>query len=244
LLIVAIIGKRSECLMTNSEQEQAYELRVWEIDFVRAVAIMFMVAFHFLWDLQQFTELDLVYWDAVEKISNGAVVFMFISAISSGFSRKPFKRGLMVFAVGLGVTAVTYFTFPDTYVRFGILHFLGVSMMLFPLLKRINNVVLLGLAVVSVILGFAFADLRFSNGLLLPLGIRYNGFNSVDYYPLFPYLAATILGVIAYKKWYYKRKSLFPFYWSPFLIQWISRNALVIYLVHQPIILGVLFMFV
>lgn len=242
--VTETIGKRSERSMTNYEGEQSNDLRVWEIDFVRAVAIMFMVAFHFLWDLQQFTELDLIYWDSVEKISNGAVVFMFISAISSGFSREPFKRGLMVFGVGLGVSVVTYFIFPDTYVRFGILHFLGVAMMLFPLLKRLNNIVLLGLAVVSVILGFVFTDLRFSNGLLLPFGIRYNGYNSVDYYPLFPYLAASILGVIAYKKWYYKKKSLFPFYWSPFWIQWISRHALVIYLVHQPIILGILFIFV
>ena len=219
------------------------EKRVWEIDFVRAVAIICMVIFHLLFDLVEYLNIDVPYWDSlIVYISNGVVFFMFISAISSGFSKHPVQRGAIVFAIGMGITVVTYLLMPDVYVRFGILHFLGVSMMLFPLLKKLNNVVLAGLAVLSLVIGIVFQDILVDTWVLLPFGLRHSGFNSIDYYPLFPYLSATILGVIAYKKWYVPKLSVLPFNWDSKVMRWISKHSLAIYLVHQPIILGIIYL--
>lgn len=217
--------------------------RIWEIDFLRAVAIIFMVALHLGYDLEAYADISVPYWDVIFfYVSKGVVIFMFISAISSGFSKEPVKRGLIVFAFGIGITVITYFLMPETYVRFGILHFLGLTMMMFPFLKKLDNRVLLTLAVLSAIIGLAFRQTTVNTGLFLPLGLRYNGFNSIDYYPIFPYIAATIMGVLAYKKYYYARKSIFPFYWNPKIIRWISKNSLAIYLLHQPILMGVFYL--
>jgi uncharacterized membrane protein len=214
--------------------------RVWEIDFIRFLAIVMMVTFHFVYDLNEFVGVNVSYeagvWHFVGAAS--AILFIFISGISSGFSRNTFKRGLKVLGFGMILTVATYFFDKEQYIRFGILHFLGVSMMLFPLLKKINNWLLLIVGIVSFVLGRVVEGMVLKTVLLLPLGFMYSGFASLDYYPLFPYIAYFILGILCYKLYYHKRKSLFKFEINSPVIDTIAGNSLLIYLVHQPVFLA------
>lgn len=218
--------------------------RYGEIDVLRAVAIVLMVLFHLVYDLKVFAGVSIdfqsPFWFTEGKTS--ALLFIFLSGLSSGFSRSPVRRGLKVLFYGMGITVVTYLFMKDEYVRFGILHFLGVTMILAPLLFRLSSGTLWGLAGSSVVLGFWFKGQLVKTSLMLPLGLMYDGFASMDYYPLFPYLAVTFLGVLAYRHLYAQRKEpLLSFQLKSEPIKWLSRNSLGIYLVHQPVLLLIIF---
>jgi len=218
--------------------------RYGEIDVLRVAAIVLMVIFHFVYDLNEFAGINIDYqsplWFTIGKTS--ALTFIFISGLSSGFSRSSVRRGLKVLSYGMVITVVTYVFLKDDYIRFGILHFLGVSMILYPLLVRLPSWSLWGLTGLSTVLGFWFKGLVLKTSLLLPLGLMYNGFSSVDYYPLFPYLAVTLLGILAYRYFYAQRtKPLFSFQLNSKLIKWLSKNSLGIYLLHQPLLLLIFF---
>jgi uncharacterized membrane protein len=225
------------------------ELRIrhGEIDVLRAFAIMLMVLFHLVYDLQEFAEVSIDYqsppWFFIGKAS--ALLFIFISGLSSGFSRSSVRRGFKVLFYGMVITVVTYLFMKDQYVRFGILHFLGVTMILSPLLIRLSSWTLFGLVGVSVVLGFWFRGQVLKTSLLLPFGLIYYGFSSIDYYPLFPYLAVTLLGILAYRHFYASgREPLFSFRLNSKLIKWLSRNSLGIYLIHQPLLLLIISVFI
>jgi Predicted membrane protein len=224
------------------------EKRCGEIDILRAVAIVLMVVFHLVYDLKEFAGVDIDYqaplWFFIGKAS--VLLFMFISGISSGFSSSPAKRGVKVLLCGMGVTVATYLVMKDEYVRFGILHFLGVTMILSPIFLRLPKWVLGSLAGFSLLLGLWFKEQVLTTGLFLPFGLMYAGFRTIDYYPLFPYLAVTLTGIITYKT-FYAQSSIrnipfsFEFKLKSKLIQWVSRKSLGIYLVHQPILLLIIF---
>ena len=223
------------------------KLRYGEIDVLRAIAIVLMVLFHLVYDLKEFAGVNIDYhsplWFFIGKTS--ALLFIFISGISSGFSRSPVRRGLKVLFYGMGITVVTYLFMKDEYVRFGILHFLGVAMILSPLLLRLSSWTLWGLTGFSAVLGFWFKKQVLQTSLLLPFGLMYNGFGSIDYYPLFPYLAVTLLGILAYRYFYAQRtEPLFPFRLNSRLIKWVSRNSLGIYLIHQLIFLLIIYIII
>jgi len=218
--------------------------RYGEIDVLRAVAIVLMVLFHLVYDLKEFAGVNVDYqaspWVFIGKTA--ALLFIFISGLSSGLSRSPIRRGLKVLFCGMVVTVVTYLFMKEEYVRFGILHFLGVAMILYPLISRYSSRTLWGLAGLVTLLGFWFKNQVLGTSLFLPFGLMYDGFSSIDYYPLFPYFAVTILGVLAYRHFYAQRtEPLFLFRLNYQPTQWLSRNSLGIYLIHQPIILFVIF---
>lgn len=219
---------------------QRYE----EIDVLRALAIGLMVLFHLVYDLKEFAGVNIDYqaplWFVIGKTS--ALLFMFISGLASGFSRSSVRRGLKVLFWGMVVTAVTYLFMKEEYVRFGILHFLGVTMILSPLIFRLSSRMLWGLVVSFALIGFWFNGQVVGTSLFLPFGLMYDGFSSIDYYPLFPYFAVTILGILAYRRFYaQRRKSVFSFRLNSELTKWLSRNSLGIYLIHQPVILLIIF---
>lgn len=218
--------------------------RIFEIDLLRFIAIIIMIAYHLSYDLNYYLgqkiNLEGLTWTIIAKI--GAFIFIFVSGISSGFSKSNVKRGAKVFLYGIVITIVTFIFVRTEYVRFGILHLLGFCMIIYPFLLRINSFVLVAIAAVSFYLGFVFDKMQVKTFLLLPLGLYYNGFVSIDYYPIFPYISFFITGILAYKLFYYKRKSLFKINYSFKLVEFVSKNSLVIYLVHQPIFISAIFL--
>ena len=218
--------------------------RIWEIDLLRVIAIMLMATFHTVFDLNEFAGINIDYlsgfWYWEGKAS--AVTFIFLAGISSGFSKNTIKRGIKVLAFALAITLVSYIFFREQYIRFGILHFLATGMILFPLLKRMNNVLLFISAAVIALGSIPLKNALGDTGLLLPFGVMYKGFATLDYYPLSPYLSVFILGILVYKIYYYKKQSFFKFSYENNNISMISKNSLEIYLIHQPIIVGVIFL--
>lgn len=221
-------------------------VRLVEIDFFRGIAILLMIIFHTVFDLAFYYNWPLDYldgfWYYLGKAS--AVLFMLISGVSSVLSRNPVRRGLTVLAAGLLITAATYVYSPAVYIRFGILHLLGIGMLTAPLFSRCTPLLpgLTGTAVI--VIGNKLSQLTATTAFLIPFGIKPTSFTSLDYYPLFPWLGLVLLGSAAGKLLYAENRPLWPSAASSRPVCWLStlgRRSLLIYLVHQPILLAILY---
>ncbi|WP_051515101.1 heparan-alpha-glucosaminide N-acetyltransferase [Fervidicella metallireducens] len=213
--------------------------RIWEIDFLRSIAIILMISFHIIYDINEYLGFNVSYdrgfWFYIGKTS--AVLFITISGICTGLAKNNFKRGLKILAMAMLITIATFIFDRRQYVRFGILHLLGISIILSPFFLRLKRSTLLIISVISLSIGYKLNKITINNALMVPFGVIYNGFITIDYYPIFPYIGVFAFGVYVYKKLYFNNKSLFSYEINLKFINFLSRHSLKIYLVHQPIIL-------
>jgi uncharacterized membrane protein len=162
----------------------------------------------------------------------------------SGILRKYARRGIGLILCGVVISAVTAPLLGSTWIRFGILHMIGVSILLLPFFAPLREGNAL-LTIVILLVSGIVTGLPADSNLLLPLGLTPPGFSSVDYFPLFPWFAVVLLGA-ALGNLFYVRNLLhvhLPDRTITRLITAPGRYALIIYLVHQPILLGILWIF-
>lgn len=222
--------------------------RVWEIDFLRGLAIFLMVIFHIVYDLNEFAGFEIRYYEApwyfVGKIA--AILFLLIAGASTRFYKNLLSKGAKILAFAMVVTVATYFLDPDYFVLFGILHciafclFIGDAIYSLP---RVPNHLLATLAIIIILIGIVFDGLTVTPGWLFPLGLMSAGFASSDYYPLFPWLGVFLLGMCLGRILYKEKISLFPGPARGKFLRFLGRHSLFIYLIHQPVLLGIVFLF-
>ena len=132
----------------------------------------------------------------------------------------------------------------DVVVKFGVLHLLGICMMLYPLLKKLPTTALSVFAAAIVAIGYAIQGMRFSVRWLFPLGFVYPGFTSSDFFPLLPQLGWFLLGIVIGRTLYHEKRTLLPGTAQDFFLfrffQWCGRQSLWIYLLHQPVVYGLI----
>lgn len=217
--------------------------RIWEIDFARGLAILLMILFHVIVDLKDFYSSPIEYlsgfWYFEGKLS--AILFIFLAGISCVLSRRTTSHGLQVFFWGLALTGITYCYNSAIFIRFGILHLIGVSILSYRLLARLSSVELVALSLLAIVAGNEVSDVVISTSYLLPLGFTPTGFQSMDYYPLLPWYGVFMLGVLAGRIFYANQNSLLPTPLHPTMINTLGRHSLLIYLIHQPILLAILY---
>lgn len=111
--------------------------RIWEIDFLRGIAIILMSLFHLLYDLSEFYNYDINYTSGPVDIIGltSAIMFIILTAISSSLSSNNLKRAAKILFFAYCITAITYFYDPQTFINFGILHLIGFSILLYNFLK-------------------------------------------------------------------------------------------------------------
>src|SRR5690606_37047193 len=157
------------------------------------------------------------------------------------------KRGLQLIGWGLVISVVTWLVLgPKLYIRFGILHFIGVSTLLsYPFLRwRWAN---LGYGVIFVGIGIWLQQFRFDApwSYLFWLGLEPVNHTYVDFFPLVRWFGVVLIGIGIGNWLYSKDKRQFPLVdlslLPPILgLRTLGRYALSIYLLHQPILLTVL----
>ncbi|RYD05969.1 hypothetical protein N752_06905 [Desulforamulus aquiferis] len=162
--------------------------RIWELDFFRGIAIIIMVLFHLLFDLNEFYNVPINYEQGLIYYSGklAASIFIFISGISCTLSKNNLKRGLILLMIALVITIITAYAVPGSNIFFGILHFLGVSILLYSIIKNINPSFLFILGGIIILGGQYKNQLTMPNNLLAPVGLLGEPFYSMDYYPLIP----------------------------------------------------------
>ena len=237
--------------------------RIYLMDELRGFAVFCMVFYHGFYTFAYlfhwaFGEALLRFFMPAEPWFAG--LFILISGISSNLSHSNLARGAKLLVIALAVSLVTGLVVPQERILFGILHFLSVCMLLFGGLEALRKkrgrpappfrwgelaafaaLFALTLRVPSGFAGIPYLlEIPLPAGLyvywLSPLGFCSPDFFSADYFPLLPWVfiffAGTVLGRLAaagkFPRFAYP--SRIPFF------SWIGRHALVIYVLHQPVI--------
>ncbi|NLM12919.1 MAG: DUF1624 domain-containing protein [Epulopiscium sp.] len=230
-------------MVTKKVDPKQHSNRIVEIDFFRGIAIILMMLFHFLYDLQVFYNINIPSWNQFwyyeGKLS--AILFMLLSGISCTLSKNNLKRGFKVFLIGMLLTIGSYILMPEEYIRFGILHLLGLSMILLHFIKVIPPVWTGILSVIIIILGSIMSLMTVNTWILSPLGLIHGKFNSMDYYPLFPWFGVFLIGTVIGRIVYKEKKSIFHKTYKNGFFNFLGRHSLFIYLIHQPIFLIILY---
>jgi len=216
--------------------------RIWEIDFFRGIAIILMITFHTIFDLSYYYGMNINYssgfWYYEGKLS--ALTFIFLSGICSNLSRNTIKRGIQIFLWGMLLTITTFLINKSLYIKFGILHFLGISILLSPLFKNMNEKLLLIIGTFIIIISNYIDKITVNFPYLFPLGLPDQNFASLDYYPIIPYFGVFLYGILFYKIFYSKGKKLIKKDLKNNPITYLGQHSLTIYLIHQPIIIFIL----
>jgi uncharacterized membrane protein len=235
--------------------EQKHKDRIWEIDFLRGLAIILMVGYHLLYDLGDFvglkkflgfsTDLTTPAWVAAQNFFAG--LFVILSGISSTFSRNNLRRFLKFLAVALLITAATYVFDRSSVIIFGIIHCLAASVLIYTLAfqkRRPATRAIWGSVIIagSFFLPAIRRTLTLKTNWLLPLGLPGPSFASFDYFPLVPWFGVFLLGTALGKWLYAEKKSLIHRPLPETFINWCGRHSLWIYLLHQPVIMGILYL--
>jgi uncharacterized membrane protein len=237
------------------------KLRFWEVDALRGIAIILVVFYHFVWDVSYFElyPVDVLSppWQIFARGIGSTFIFILGLSLTLSYNREvqrlgypaPFskflRRGSKIFGLGLIITVVTYVAVGQGFVIFGILHLLGLGIVLAYPLLRVNKWFSLGVGLLLIGLGTYLNTLSVSHPWLIWLGLKQQGRLMVDFYPLFPWFGITLLGVFVGRVLYPQGvprlsvpdlSSALPVRGLRFLGQY----TLLIYLVHQPILIGIL----
>lgn len=240
--------------------------RIHLMDELRGFAVFCMVFYHGFYTLaflmgQSWGEWLYRFFMPAEPWFAG--LFIFIAGISSNLTHSNLVRGVKLLGVALLVTLATAIAVPEELIVFGILHFLSVCMIAFGLLQLLRRrlgrteeppfclwpvVVCAVLFIVTRYLASGYLQIPFVlrvflpsgwyQAWLAPLGLPGPGFSSADYFPLLPwcfvFAAGTVVGRLAkagkFPAWTYP--SRVPFF------SFLGRHALLIYVLHQPVIYG------
>lgn len=226
--------------------------RIWELDTARGICILGMVIMHLLYDIDNVSAaFSLGDFPLLKFIQTwGGVLFFLISGICITLGSRPVRRGLIVCGAGLLVTGVTFgmyalgFAGKGIIIWFGVLHCLGLCMLLWPLVRRFPTWGLAVLAAAVIGLGFYLDTVRVDFPWLIPLGLVTDSFSSSDYFPLLPFFGFFLAGAVVGRTLYKNKESLFPRVdpRNPILrfFSFLGKWSLPIYLLHQPVLTGIL----
>ena len=236
-------------------------MRFWEIDSLRGIAIILMVVSNFLTDVVFFGIYQIDIYSGFWLVFARLVVSMFIllAGVSLTLSyskvrtkkpgeirKKYFLRGAKIFGWGLAITLVTWVFIRENFVLFGILHLIGFSIIFGQFLLRSRYLNLL-LGSAFILAGLYLQGFAFGFWWLTWLGLRPEGFFSVDYVPVLPWFGVFLIGLFLGSTLYPEGKRGFRIrdFSSSRLIaplSFLGRNSLKIYLVHQPVLILLLWL--
>ena len=245
------------------------------LDTLRGFSLVSMILYHICWDLVHMYGFDWPWFMKTQGYlwqQSICWLFIFVSGFCQGLKRdertlsSACKRGLVIMVSGLLVTAATLVFAPEAKIIFGVLFFLGFSIMLTawlgPLLRKIPAKA--GL-LCSTILLFIFRnindgnlgfetiilcrlpDFLYEHGLLGSfLGLQDKNFSSADYFSFIPWYFLFIKGYFICRNILQKREtkglSGLPAVFTKGVpvLETLGQHSLLVYLLHQPVILLIL----
>ncbi len=227
------------------------------LDFARGAAVLAMIVYHFAWDLQYFalTTIDVVgepgwrwFARAIAGSFLGLVGFSLVLAHGERFRRDAFLRRLAVIAGAAAlVTAGTYVAMPEGTIWFGILHCIALSSVVaLPFLRAPWPLLVVVGAAALAAPSFLAADV-FNHPAAYWLGLGTVEPRTNDYVPLLPWFGCVLLGMAAARLILSRAGSGegardWPRAAAP--VAFLGRHSLPIYLLHQPVLVGLLYLFV
>ncbi len=227
------------------------------IDLARGVALAAMAIYHFAWDLEFFG-----YAPPGMTAEGGwklfarciASSFLFLVGVSlwlahaRGVRWRPFgKRLAMVAAAAAAISLATWLAVPGGFIFFGILHQIALASLLGLAFLRLPAWATLGIAVLVAAAPYFLRSDFFDHPALWWVGLSSANPRSNDYVPLFPWFSAVLTGIAAARiaeaaGLFVRLGTISLSGWSRPL-RWAGRHSLAVYLVHQPVLIGALWLF-
>ena len=231
------------------------------LDMLRGVAVLWMTAFHFSFDLNHFGFIHQdFYRDPVWTVQRTCILSLFL--FCAGFGQaiavragqtwaRFFRRWMQVFLCALAVSAGSAFMFPNSWIYFGVLH--GIALML--LICRASAtwgawlwvtggcVVLLGIGAPGLHAAWHLPS-ALDSPWLNWLGLISRKPITEDYVPLLPWLGVMWWGM-ATGQWVMSRQWTHRFAVGDntgpaAALAWVGRWSLSWYMLHQPLLIGLL----
>ncbi len=237
------------------------KFRIHLLDEIRGLAVFCMIFYHAFYTIAEIFHAEwgktlLDFFMPAEPYFAG--LFIFISGMACNLSKSNVERGVKLGIVALGVTLVTYIFAPEQIITFGILHMLSICMIIYGLIGKYMKLIPIWLGVtLNFILFFVFYHTAegyfeipfliqwkfpsewYTTDFLFMFGFRNKSFFSADYFPLiswiFLFFAGGAFGRLIPQKKFPKwtaKKHIPP-------LAFIGRHALLFYIAHQPIIVGI-----
>lgn len=229
-------------------------IRLPLIDALRGIAVVQLIAYHFVYDLKYYGWIHVVMTRDQPWVGwRTAIVTQFLLLVGVGLalraSYKPawsdfFKRWAQVVGAALLVSAGTWLMFGPRYVWFGILHFIAAALLIGRMLVPLGawN---LALGVAAIAAGLLIQDAAFNATPANIIGFVTAKPRTEDYVPLFPWLGVVLFGAGLASLWR-RRGYAVPRFVQPLndhpprLLVLFGLWSLTIYLAHQPVMLGAL----
>jgi uncharacterized membrane protein len=229
------------------------------IDALRGLAVAQMIVYHFIYDLNYFGWVKL--WMNRDQPWVGwrtAIVTQFLLLVGvslvlraqryarAGGGREFWLRWAQVAGAAALVSAGSWFVFGPRFIWFGILHFIAVALVIG------RGAVPLGawniaLGIGAIVLGKTFVDPLFDPTPMNIFGMAATKPRTEDYVPLFPWLGVVLIGIGLATLWQRRGFALWP--WlapldrqPPRLLLLLGGWSLTVYLVHQPLLMGLLWL--
>lgn len=231
--------------------------RIAAVDYARSTALLGMVVYHFAYDLALFGALPSGtatqgVWRELARLVAGSFLFLagvsLVLAHGDGIRARPFLRRLAVVTLAAGaVSLVTWLMAPDFFVYFGILHAIAVSSVIGVVFLRLPA----GVTLAAAALVLAVPWLADANGWYLErpiwLGLAQVPRPAMDFEPVFPWTGVFLAGMACARlasgyalwtglaTWHVSGRALH------LALAWPGRHSLMIYLVHQPVLFGAVY---
>lgn len=231
------------------------------IDTVRGLCILSMVLYHGMYDVVYLLNVPVDWYHRLPGYlwqQSICWTFLLIAGFCWQMGRHHLKRGLILVGCGAAITLATWLFMPSELIRYGILTLNGLCTLLLiplhPLLQKIPAGV--GLAASFLLflllrnvpagsLGFeglqliSLPDWLYASPFTAVLGFPAPGFISSDYFPLLPWFFLYLTGYFLWGllKNSERAKALLRPSFPPLAFP--GRHSLLIYVLHQPVLLGI-----
>jgi uncharacterized membrane protein len=227
-------------------------LRLAGIDALRGGALCLMFVYHFAFDLRFYRVIAADFEHDPFWLGFRALIvasFMALVGVSlvladrAGVAPARFWRRIGVIAAcALAVSVASWIMFPHSFIYFGILHGIAVASVLArPLVGRPRTALVVGCLVIAA--GFGWSNAAFDAGPLSWIGFVTVKPATEDYVPLAPWAGFVFLGIaLGHRIAGDAFSALAPIATAPGWLRWLGRHSLAVYMVHQPILLGALWL--
>ena len=222
------------------------------VDIARGIAIALMFIYHFTFDLNYFGVVAFDFNNDLRWLSfRGLIVSLFTGLVGVGLVlgpgrgldwRRYGKRLLAVGACAALASAGSYFMFPQTFIFFGILHFIFVASVFGLAFLRFTWLNLI-LGAALIVFGATMKLAFFDQPAMQWIGMMTHKPYTEDYVPLLPWFGVVLIGMFlarraAAREWFEKYASVEIHNPVAKLLAFGGRYSLIIYMLHQPIFIG------
>lgn len=245
-------------------KQRIKKIRYTVPDIIRGVSVIAMIVYHTMWDLVYLfgvavpwfkTDMGFLFQQSI------CWSFVLISGFCWHLGKTKIKRSVIVLACSLVLTAVTAIVMPEQIILHGVLSLIGTAMLVtIPLDKIFKKVHPLWGIVISFLLFLLTYDVNngfvgiaghklfelpeslYINTVTAFFGFPHDAFYSSDYVPILPWIFVFFIGYFIYALLEKRNKLYFLSRFTCKPIEFIGRHSLEIYMAHQPIIFGILFL--